>query len=79
MPHGLRSGQSMKVEGEIPRAQDQLFAPSMSAREKRGEASSGRFFSSVTQKAFSKTMKSGPGPSTIAFAPRSKSRGSFCF
>src|SRR5581483_3047175 len=34
MPHGLRGGRSMKVGGEIPRAQDQLFAPSTSARAK---------------------------------------------
>jgi acetyltransferase-like isoleucine patch superfamily enzyme len=34
MPHGLRGGKAMKVEGEIPRAQDQLFAPSTSARQK---------------------------------------------
>jgi len=34
MPRGLRSVQPMKVEGEIPRAQDQLFEPSMSARQK---------------------------------------------
>jgi acetyltransferase-like isoleucine patch superfamily enzyme len=34
MPHGLRGGASMKVEGEIQSAQEQLFTPSMSAREK---------------------------------------------
>src|ERR1043165_4070184 len=34
MPHGSRDGTSMKVEREIPRAQEQLFTPSMSAREK---------------------------------------------